>query len=192
MRPSKKTLITVLVIGIVLLISLLVAVFLKYRQYSANPEELVEAIPDGADITIGEIRHTAVKDGRKEWSLEAVSANYSGSTNEALFEEVRVTFFMEDGREVWIKGHQGKLNTESNDIELSGDVVVRESDYQLAAESLSYDHAQRVITVPVPVTITGGEFVLQADEMAIDLNTETALLRGAVKGIFSGNEPSLL
>ena len=182
----------VLVIGIALSFGLLITVFLKYREYTENPEALVEVIPDGADITIGEIRHTAIKDGRKEWSLEASSANYSGKANEAVFEEVQVTFFMEDGREVSVKGRQGKLNTESNDIEITGDVVVREADYQLAAESISYNHAQQMIFVPVPVTISGLEFVLQANEMTIDLSTETALLRGAVKGKFSGNEPSLL
>ena len=93
MRPSKRKWIMVLVIGIALSFGLLITVFLKYREYTENPEALVEVIPDGADITIGEIRHTAIKDGRKEWSLEASSANYSGKANEASFEEVQVTFF---------------------------------------------------------------------------------------------------
>ena len=109
MLPAKRTLISILVIGIVLMFGLLVTVFIKYRELSDNPAKLVEAIPEGTDIAIGEIRHTSVKDGRKEWSLEAASASYSDDTKEALFNDVQVIFFLENDREVMVKGRQGGL-----------------------------------------------------------------------------------
>ena len=191
MSPSKRILITILVIGIVLMFGLLVTVFLKYRGFAENPASLVEIIPDGADISIGEIQHTAVKDGRKEWSLEAASAKYSDSAKEALFEDVQVSFFLENDREVVVKGRQGRLDTETNNIDISGDVIVKDAAYQLAAETIYYDHVHRKINIPVPVKITGQTFELGASEMTVDLGSETALLKGAVKGTFSGDDTSV-
>jgi len=191
MSPSKRTLISILVIGIALMFGLLITVFMKYRELSENPAKLVELIPDGADISIGEIQHTAVKDGRKEWSLKAASAKYSDRAKEALFEDVQVSFFLKNGREAMVKGRQGRLDTATNDIEISGDVIVKDAEYQLAAESIFYDHVHRKINVPVPVKITGQTFELLANEMTADIESETALLKGAVKGTFSGDNTSL-
>jgi len=191
MLPSKRLLTGILVIGIALMFGLLITVFLKYREFSENPAKLVDAIPAGTDISIGEIQHTAVKDGRKEWSLEAVSAQYSDSAKTALFDDVRVSFFLENDREVMVKGRQGRLDTETNDIEISGNVIVQDADYQLEAETILYDHVNRKINVPVPVTITGQAFKLQGDTMSVDLASETAVLKGMVKGTFSEENASL-
>lgn len=191
MLPSKRQLKTILVIGIALILALLVTVFLKYREFTENPAKLVDAIPEGVDISIDEIRHTAVKDGRKHWSLEAASAQYRDQAKEAMFDDVRITFFLDDGREVTVKGRQARLDTETNNIDISGDVIAREADYQLAAETIAYNHFDRQIKIPVPVKITGRAFELQADEMTVDLASETARLRGAVKGVISGDNHTL-
>ena len=165
---------------------LLITVFVKYREFSDNPTKLADAIPEGTDITIGQIRHTSVRDGRKEWSLEAASANYSDDTKEALFNEVQVIFFLENDREVMVKGQKGRLKTDTNDITVSGDVTVEDADYKLTAQQIEYDHVDRKIDIPVPVTITGQGIELHADQMTVDLSSETALLEGAVKGVFRG------
>ncbi len=185
MLPAKKLLKTILVIGIALILGLLITVFLKYREYSDNPAKLVEAIPEGTDIALDDIQHTAVKDGRKEWSLKAASARYSDDAKEARFDDVEVIFFMENDRQVMVKGRQGSLDTQTNNIEISGDVIVRDADYQLEAQTLFYDHGQRKLNVPVPVKISGQAFELHADKMTVDLASETAVLEGAVKGSFS-------
>jgi LPS export ABC transporter protein LptC len=184
--PTKRTLIKILVIGIVLMFGLLITVFVKYREFSDNPAKLADAIPEGTDIAIGQIRHTSVRDGRKEWSLEAASANYSGDTKEALFNEVQVIFFLENDREVMVKGQKGRLKTDTNDITVSGDVTVEDADYKLTAQQIQYDHVDRKVDIPVPVTITGQGIELHADQMTVDLASETALLEGAVKGVFRG------
>ena len=192
MLPAKRTLTGILVVGIVLMIGLLIVVFLKYREYSEDPAKLVEAIPEGTDIAIGEIRHTAVKDGRKEWSLEAAAADYQDSAKEALFNDVKVVFFLENNREVMVKGRQGQLKTDTNDIEISGDATVEDAAYKLAAQKIIYHHNGRDIAIPVPVTITGPGFELRADRMTVDLSSETAHLTGKVNGVFRGNDSPLL
>jgi LPS export ABC transporter protein LptC len=192
MLPAKRTMMWILVIGIALMLGVLVTVFIKYREFSENPTKLVEAIPEGADIVLGEIRHTAIKDGRKEWSLKAASANYSDNKKEARFTDVHVVFFLENDREVMVKGQQGRLKTDTNDIEITGNVVVWDDDYELTAEKIRYNHHLQEIDIPVRVDITGRSFDLQADRMTIDLKSETALMNGAVKGHIRGNNKPIL
>ena len=171
MRSKKKIILLVLVRG-----------YVAYRDIRENPAKLIEAIPEGANIVLGEVRHTAVREGRKEWVLEATSANYSESANEAVFTDVQVTFFMENGDVVDLKGQKGIINTSSNDMQVSGKVRVVMNEYALETEVIEYNHKTRHIASRSPVHILGGDFELRADAMQVDLATETALFSGAVEG----------
>ena len=80
---------------------------------------------------------------------------------------------------------QGRLQTDSNNIEVMGNVVVKNARYKLLTENLHYDHEKRVIFSLVPVKITGDFFNLSANAMNLELNTENASLDGNVVGIFN-------
>ena len=182
MRSKKKIILLVLVLGILVLSGFLVRGYIAYRDIRENPAKLIEAIPEGANIVLGEVRHTAVREGKKEWVLEAASANYSESASEAVFTDVQVTFFMDNGDEVHLKGNKGIINTSSNDMQVSGKVRVVMNEYALETEIIEYNHEMRHIASQSPVHILGREFELRADAMEVDLASETALFSGAVEG----------
>ncbi len=182
MRSKKKIILLALVLGILVLSGFLVRGYIAYRDIRENPAKLIEAIPEGANIVLGEVRHTAVREGRKEWVLEAASANYSESASEAVFTDVQVTFFMDNGDEVHLKGNKGIINTSSNDMQVSGKVRVVMNEYALETEIIEYNHEMRHIASQSPVHILGREFELRADAMEVDLASETALFSGAVEG----------
>lgn len=172
----------------VLLLAALGVVFFTLRQAAQNPQLLREAIPGGTHIAVGEVRHTAVRDGRKEWELEAASASYVEKTGQAVFEKVDVTFYPQNGDPIRITGRNGQANTETNDIEVRGAVVVHKADYTLETEQLNYDHQKRLITAVVPVLIEGPALQLRSDRIEIDLDKETSLLQGNVEGIFNDSK----
>ena len=182
MRSPKKILLLGLLLGILVLSGFLVRGYIAYREIRENPAKLIEAIPEGANIVLGEVRHTAVREGKKEWVLEAASANYSESASEAVFTDVRVTFFMDNGDVVNLKGQKGTINTTSNDMQVSGKVRVVMNEYALETEIIEYTHKTRHIASQSPVHILGREFELRADAMEVDLASETALFIGAVEG----------
>ena len=165
-----------------LLAALLVRGYLKYREFRENPAKLIEAIPEGTNIVLGEVRHTAVREGKREWTLEASSAQYSESSREAVFEDVKVIFFMDNGGTVNLEGQQGTINTASNDMQVSGNVRVETDDNALLTETIAYDHKTRLITSQSPIRILGPNFDLRADTMQVDLATEKAIFRGDVEG----------
>ncbi|MDJ0853978.1 MAG: LPS export ABC transporter periplasmic protein LptC [Desulfobacterales bacterium] len=182
MRSKKKILLLALLAGVVVLAGLLVRGYLKYREFRENPAKLIEAIPEGTNIVLGEVRHTAVREGRKEWVLEAASAQYSESSKEAVFNEVKVTFFMDNGDRIHLQGQKGTINTASNDMLVAGNVRIERDDQTLLTDQIEYDHETRYLTSPSEVRITGRNFDLRADAMRVDLAAETAFFTGAVEG----------
>jgi LPS export ABC transporter protein LptC len=189
MHSKKKILLAALVIGSALLTGLVVRGYFKYREIKKNPAKIIEAIPQGTNIVLGEVRHTAVRDGRKEWILEASSAHYSENTREAVFNDVKVTFFIENGEAVNLEGEKGTIDTASNDMQVTGHVRVAKGDYTLLTENIEYDHKTRHITSLSPVRIVSRSLELRADSMQVDLAQETAVFTGAVEGQINAANP---
>ncbi len=182
MRSKKKIILLALLAGVAVLAGLLVRGYLKYREFRENPAKIIEAIPQGTNIVLGEVRHTAVREGRKEWVLEAASAQYSESSKEAVFNDVKVTFFMENGDRIYLQGQKGTINTASNDMQVAGNVRIEKDDQTLLTEKIDYNHEGRLLTSPSEVRISGRTFDLRADTMRVDLKAETAFFTGAVEG----------
>jgi LPS export ABC transporter protein LptC len=174
-------------IVILMTIGTVVAIFIGYRKISNAPEMLLASIKDGANLSLGKIRQTATRDGRKEWSLEAGSAHYMENEKKAVLKDLAITYFLEDSREVYLKAEQGILNTETNDIEFSGNVVIRNEDYRLTTEQLSYEHKRRFIFTDDPVNISGDASEVSADAATFDLKVNKIVLTGKVKAAISRN-----
>jgi lipopolysaccharide export system protein LptC len=181
-RFQKKIVLLALIAVVAVLAGLLVRGYLKYREFRENPAKIIEAIPEGTNIVLGEVRHTAVREGRKEWVLEAASAQYSESTKEAVFDEVKVTFFLDNGEQIHLQGQKGTINTASNDMQVAGNVRIEKDDRVFLTEKIDYNHNNRYLTSPSEVRITGPRFDLRADTMRVDLAAETAFFKGAVEG----------
>jgi len=160
-------------------------VFLQYRLVLEKSDTLVSIGQNEANISIGKAHQTATRNGRKEWSLDAASADYMVKNNQAVFKDLSLTFYLNDETMVYVTANQGILKTDSNDMEIYGNVVVKNKDYKLRCENLYYKHDKRIIFSKVPVNITGNSFELVADSMSLNLNNNKALFEGKVKGTFS-------
>jgi len=185
MKIKKLSIILLLVILIA--IGTVVAVFIGYQTVSNAPEMLLSSIKDGANLSLGKIRQTATRDGKKEWSLEAGSAHYMEDEKKAVLKDLFITYFLENNREVYLNADQGILNTGTNDIEFSGNVVIRNEDYRLTTEQLSYEHKRRFIFTEDPVNISGEGADLSADSATYDLEADKIVLTGNVATAISRN-----
>lgn len=179
-----------LVVGLVLVLAVsaagLAAVFYFFRQAARDPGQLLEAIPEGASIAIGRVQQTSVRDGVKEWSLEADAVRYDAEGQRAVFDNIRVVIFPREGGEVHVEAREGVLFTTRQDMELKGEVRVARDDMLLRTDVLYVDNSSRQLTAPGPVAITGEGFELAGGSFTIELDTRRAVLQGAVRGTFSG------
>jgi LPS export ABC transporter protein LptC len=185
-KGSKK-LKLLLISAMLLTLGIIAAVFIGYRQILDQNTDLITTIATKANISIEQFHHTATRNGVKEWILDARTAKVINAEQQAVFEDVSLTFFLEDNTNVHLTANQGILKTDSNDIEVSGNVVVKNKDYRLKTDKLNYTHSKRILYSKVPVKIESNTSQLTANTLSYDLNTSRTVFKGNIKGVFGEN-----
>lgn len=183
-NPEKIKFLFYFLIALIFLV--VVIIFVNYRLQSGR-FALFSSADNQATLSLDQVNHTASKAGVKQWSLKAETVNYYQERNEALFKVLTLVFFSENNLPTTLTSDRGKMDTTTQDISAFGHVVVANGPYTLKTETLHYTNKQRVVTSPVPVTITNETSRLTADRMTMDMNTSITILEGHVKGVFSGS-----
>lgn len=179
-NPKKLKLFLLSVILITL--GVILSIFVGHRRAYDKENHIVSDVQSKANISIGKVHQTATRNGITEWNLDAASVEYIDKSNQAIFQDLSVTFYLKDKTKVYLTANQGILETESNDIEVLGNVVVKNEYYSLKTENLHYKHNSRIIFSKVPVKISGNSLDFVADSMSLNLITNKTLLQGRVKG----------
>jgi LPS export ABC transporter protein LptC len=180
-----KKLKRLLVVFIVLVLAVISAVFIGYRRISKQPELLLSVIGENVNVSLGHIQHTATRDGVKEWTLEAESARLLETKKHMVLTDLSVVYFTKENGEVYLTANEGVLDTKSNDIEVTGNVVLISEPYELQTEKLNYEHKQRMIYADGPVRILSTTSYLGANAMSFDINARKVQFKGNVEGIFA-------
>ena len=173
-----------LISAILISIGTLAALFIGNRNAPVDTENSVTPLTEGASLTLSNLRHTATREGRIEWRLEAERARLINSKKEAALEDLGVTFFLRDGDQITLSAKRGLLKTDTNDITVEGDVLATGKGFQMKTERLQYEHGGRRLFSRVPVEISGTSLRLSSGTMSMDLNTNQILFSGNVNGTF--------
>lgn len=182
MRTHPEKIKFVFYVLIALMVLLVVIIFINYRLQTGR-FALFSDSDNQATLTLDQVDHTASKAGVRQWSLKARTVNYYQDRNEALFHAPTIVFFAEDGTTTTLTSDQGKMDTTTQDITAMGHVVVINGPYTLETETLHYFEKKRLITTPVPVTITKDRSRITGDRMILDMNTGITRIEGNVKGV---------
>ncbi len=176
-----------IVIGtiIVFLIAGIIAVFVRHRTFLKNTAPPPPPENSEANLSIKNFRHVATENGINKWTLEASSASLYSAENMARLNDISVVFFMKDNQNLTVKANKGLLNSKTNDMTVSGNIIAETSQYTLTTESLNYMHGSHMIKIDKPVEINGPLMTLNADTMAYNINTGTITCEGNIKGSFS-------
>ncbi len=158
--------------------------FARYHHLREEPRALLSLLPKNTDVSLNHIHHVATRDGVKEWTLDAESAQFQRADNKTLFKDISVTFFLNDGKTLHLNGRDGILMTDSKDMEVWGDVVVRNSGYEFNADKLLYEHKSHTISTKTPIVIKGNGMEVTGDSMTFNLQTEQVMVQGRVKAVF--------
>jgi LPS export ABC transporter protein LptC len=173
----KKTkialLLSILLIGGIVLVSLWVN--LQNRKKTLEEAEKVPKIStEGADQRLEKIRFVEEKHGRKTWELEAKAISQYQGEDVLFLEDVRVVYYLKDGRSVTISGNQGKVHQNSKNMELTGNVLLTSTDgYRLKTQSMSYQHSNKRVTTSDPVEFEGEQIRLTGIGMMVDMEAKT-------------------
>jgi LPS export ABC transporter protein LptC len=177
-KKLKRLLIGVLIVTL----GVLAALFVGYRRLLHSPSAVVTAIDSRADMTLQKVVQTAVRDGIKEWHLEAAAAELMESEKKLILEKPAVEFFLEDGNSAFLTADHGVLRIDTQDIDVSGNVHVTRGNFKLETSRLLYEHDTRKLSSKEPVHIVGQGFSLDSQSMVIDLKSKRSLFNGGVEG----------
>lgn len=166
-------------------------VFVADRDKPEQPEKISSLLQEGTTLSAGSVHQTASRNGIKEWTLDAASARYMTEKNEAIFQDLSVTFFLKGEKKIYLTANQGTLKTDTNNIEVTGNVVIDNESYRLKTESLYYEHHRRMFFSKDSVEIAGPAFHMTADSASFDLNTDQTVFEGNVKGILNDENITL-
>jgi len=185
-KMNSKTIKIILIAIIIISTSVIIGYYLGKRGSFSDLEESISSMKDNASISIDKVHQESTRDGVKEYVLDASSAQYIIQKKQAIFNNVSVTYFLKGNKRMYLTADKGILSTETNNIEIIGNVVVKNEDYKLHTDVLYYDHEHRKIYSKAPVKIIEGKSILMANSMAIDLNTNNLTFDG-VRGEFTGD-----
>ncbi|MDJ0986797.1 MAG: LPS export ABC transporter periplasmic protein LptC [Desulfobacterales bacterium] len=178
---KKPTLIKIILAAtIVIILGTVIAIYIISQSDPYVMEPVAESAEPEATLSVNKIHQTATRDGKKEWSLEASSGHFIDKTRQLILKDVKVTFFLKDKSEILLLADQGILETDSSNIEVTGNVVLDNKEYKLLTEKLSYDHNQRLLYSKTPVTISGASAKLAAESLRFDIDTKKLTLEGRV------------
>lgn len=178
-KPTKLKIF--LLVTILAMLGGVVGIYIGFKPDPQIAESVPQSAQPDATLSIGRIHQTATRDGRKEWSLEADSAHYIGKNNQMVLKGLKVVFFLKDNSEINLQADQGILKIDSNDMDVSGNVVLKNQEYKLLTEKLAYSHDRRMLYSNAPATIFSTAIQLTADSMALDLNSKKLTLEGSVE-----------
>ena len=183
-HSRQRSIKLLLLITMFLVFGVVLTVFIGYRTVS-NPQEmfLSSLIQDDATIAIDRVHQTSTKNGIKEWSLDATSAQFIEKDRQAVFDDLSVTFYLENDHSVNLSANKGYLNTDTRDIRIDGDVIADDGEFKILTDTLNYEHKRRVLIALKPVQILGSTFRLNADSALYDLNSQQTTFDGSVEGI---------
>ncbi len=183
--PTRRTrLIKRALISIAIVICAgIMAVYGYYRRtYQSPAEAILSHLPRDTQVAMGTVEHTATVNGKPQWSMKANSAQLLAKEKQLILDHPRVTFFMDSGEEIVLNADTGMLDTETNDIEVSGNVMVQNAAYRLQTDKLTYRHDTRVMASDSGVTIHSAWADLNADAVSFHLDDNTADFKGHVNG----------
>jgi lipopolysaccharide export system protein LptC len=149
---------------------------------STEPVALPDPIEPGAFGKISDFELTRTVEGQKQFEMTAKVATYFDQKNLAEFSEANITFFPVGGGEMDMTAGRGIVKTDSQDIEVTGEVVIRSSDgYRLTAPKLVYAAENQEISTDQTVELVSRTIGLVGKGLKLSLTGQTLKLEDGVK-----------
>ncbi len=170
-----------LIVTMIVIAALMAATFINYRQSVQDVAQPDRPDESGASLSISQFEHTAMKDGKKEWTMQADTARFFAETRKVELSNIDAIFFTENDETINMTASHGKMDMNSKNIRAWEDVIVHHPRYTLKTESLNYTYDSRIMVIDAPLEITGEAVWFTADAGRYEMDTETITFEGNIE-----------
>lgn len=171
----------------------LVALVLGLKFHSAErmvPAVLKAVTSTGGSLSLNNFEYRDVKEGNARWTVWAATATYYEKEHETVLQQVKAVFFLENGKQVELKGDSGVLHNDTNDMEVDGNVKVRyEEAYELTTDRLLYDRDKELIHTAAPLLVEGEGIILKGQGMRLEIAKRALTILSHIETFVEGSVP---
>ncbi len=145
-------------------------------------KSLLKVMSDRIDLQVRNVHYTEVGDSGMKWEIKADAARYQKKENLALFDNLKVKLILKDGQTFVMTGDRGRLNTESRDMQIEGNVgIVSDNGDRFTTDRLRYRNADRIVETERPVAMENGSVRISGVGMVVSLDARTVAILSQVR-----------
>lgn len=178
---------------LILIIALSLSLYFIYKEKEKGAvqteeieeaEEYVEVKEAPVQIEKGIV--TGIKDGQKEWEIEADKISLAEDRKKTIFEKIKKAVIFKDNEPYLnIKLNKSIADMGSKSMELMGDVIIETEEGDiLKGERFYWDSEEETLTSLEPVELIVKENKITADWLISDIELNKLELQGNVKVTF--------
>lgn len=184
MKLDKKSWI---ILGFTLLVILAVITVLVIDFFKTSTETVLKVMADNVDLQVKNVIYTDVGKSGEKWEIKADTARYARKENLAFFDTVRVKLVTSEGKTFLMTGEQAKLQTDSKNIEISGNVeILSDRGDRFLTDMLRYTNADSTVHTDGAVTLWSDQMQIRGTGMTLNLKQGQLSLLSGVKGQIQG------
>ena len=148
-----------------------IVVGLKVRSATESlPAVAAQLGSEDGSLTLNNFEYRDVKRGHARWAVWAVKATYFEDRKETVLDQVRAVFFLKNGGEVELLGDKGVLHTDTNNMEVIGNVgVTYGKDYKLTTDRLLYNRDKELIYTDAQLVLEGQGLTTRGQGMRFEI-----------------------
>jgi LPS export ABC transporter protein LptC len=156
---------------------------LRQRLEDELRRQALDLLPHVAQ-RIKDFHRVKVDQGRKVWEVSAREAQYHEEEQLVLVTEPAVSFYSQDGPGVALRGREGKVFLDGQEleaVELVGELRIQFGDYSLQTDLARYERKGQAIVAPGAIEITGKRLDLHGERLELDLSAQRLHVLGNVR-----------
>ena len=153
--------------------SVAIAVFVGLEARSVEkrlPDIAGEMISEDGNLTLNNFEYRDVKEGNARWTVWAATATYFEDRKETVLHQVKAVFYLKNDGQVLLIGDKGFLHTDTNNMEISGNVAVTYGEvYKLTTDRLLYDRNKELIHTEEELIVEGEGVTTKGKGMRLEI-----------------------
>jgi LPS export ABC transporter protein LptC len=153
-----------------------------FQGEKTSDNKQIKILSDNTDLQVRDVFYTDVGDSGIKWEIKSDLAKYKRNEKLAVFEKVIMKVIMQDGKTYVMTGNQGRMNTETKDMEISGDVnIVSDKGDRLVTDILKYSDSEKRFYTEAPVKLENSRMQVRGTGMSLSLTDKDVSLLSRVK-----------
>lgn len=170
-----------------------IAIFVGVKVRSVTedlPAIAAELTSEDGNLTLKNFEYRDVKQGNSRWTVWADTATYFEERKETELDQVRAVFFLKKGGQVDLAGDKGVLHTDTNNMEIHGNVgVTFGKGYKLTTDRLLYDRDKKLIYTDAQVVLTGPRITTKGRGMRLEIEKKSVSILHHLETKLEGVSP---